>query len=91
MLYGKAGLPTDLSSHETWTSDYLQVTHLENSSFPDATSCGNFGVNTETVNIQGKLGQAESFDGVNDKIVVNDDPNLDGTKTRQPFALDLLD
>ena len=87
MLYGKAGITTDLSSHETWTSDYVQVMHLDNSNFSDATNRGNFGINTGSTSSGGKIGTARSFDGVNDMIVVSDDPTLDGTNDEATFSM----
>ena len=87
MLYGKAGITTNLSSPDTWPGDYVQVMHLDNNDFTDATAFGNFGVNSGTSAAGGKIGTARSFDGVNNMIVVSDDPDLDGTNDEATFSL----
>ncbi|MEE4214951.1 MAG: DUF2341 domain-containing protein, partial [Bacteroidales bacterium] len=86
MLYGKPGITSDPSSHETWSSEYVQVMHLDGD-FQDATQYGNFGFNWGTSAVAGKVLSGRSFDGVNDMIIVEDDVNLDGTNDEATFSL----
>ncbi|MDX2442188.1 MAG: DUF2341 domain-containing protein, partial [Bacteroidales bacterium] len=86
MLYGKSGITSNPSSRETWSSDYVQVMHLDGD-FLDATDAGNYGENSGTSGTTGKLLYGRIFDGVNDKIVVDDDPNLDGTNDEATMSL----
>ncbi len=86
MLYGKAGITSNPSSRETWSSDYVQVMHLDGD-FLDATDLGNYGENSGTSGTTGKLLSGRSFDGVNDMIVVADDPDLDGTNDEATMSL----
>ncbi len=86
MLYGKSGISTDHSSIETWPSGYVQVMHLDGD-FTDASLTGNYGVNDGTSDTVGKLGYGRSFDGVDNKITVFDDPTLDSTNDEATFSL----
>jgi gliding motility-associated-like protein len=86
MLYGNPGISNDHSSNETWSSGYVQVMHLDGD-FTDASMTGNYGVNDGTSDTGGKLGSARSFDGVDNKITVFDDPTLDSTNDEATFSL----
>ena len=86
MLYGKSGISTDHSTIETWPSGYVQVMHLDGD-FTDASLTGNYGLNDGTSDTGGKLGSARSFDGVDNKITVFDDPTLDSTNDEATFSL----
>ncbi|MCD6202192.1 MAG: DUF2341 domain-containing protein, partial [Bacteroidales bacterium] len=86
MLYGKAGITTDPSSKDTWSSDYVEVMHLDNN-FKDATRIGNYGLNYGTTDAAGKIGQARSFDGVSNMIIVQQDSSLDSTNVEGTFSM----
>ena len=86
MLYGKSGISTDHSSRETWNAEYVQVMHLDEN-FEDATLSGNYGLNDGSTDAIGKLGSGRSFDGLDDKFIVYDDPALDGTNDEATFSL----
>ncbi|RLD32896.1 MAG: hypothetical protein DRI73_06350, partial [Bacteroidetes bacterium] len=86
MLYGKSGINSNPSSVNTWNSDYVQVMHLNND-FIDATQTGNYGINSGTADVGGKISFGRKFDGVNDLITVSDDVSLDGTNDEATFSL----
>ncbi len=86
MLFGNSGITSDHSSIETWSSNYVQVMHLDGD-FTDASMSGNYGLNDGTSDAGGKLGNGRSFDGTDDMIIVYDDPTLDGTNDEATFSL----
>lgn len=86
ILYGKSGITTDPSSNETWSADYIQVMHMEGD-LTDASLTGNYGLNDGTSISGGKLGSGRSFNGIDNKITVFDDPTLDGTNDEATFSL----
>ena len=86
MFYGNPQINTDQSSDETWSSDYVQVMHLDGD-FSDVTQYNNSGVNSGTTPAAGKILTARSFDGVNNIITVSDSPSLDGTNDEATFSL----
>jgi gliding motility-associated-like protein len=86
MLYGNPDISADHSSRETWPSAYIQVMHLDGD-FTDASFTGNYGLNDGTIDTVGKLGAGRHFDGTDDKIIVYDDPSLDGTNDAATLSL----
>ena len=86
MLYGNPQVTVNPSSSATWSSEYVQVMHLDGD-FADATQYGNSGVNTETSDVPGKILNGRGFDGVNDRITVADNPDLDLTNEESTFSL----
>ena len=86
MLYGNPQVSVDPSSKDTWSSDYVQVMHLDGN-FLDATQYLNSGINTGTTDVAGKILSGRSFDGVNNMITVPDAPSLDGTNDEATLSL----
>lgn len=74
MYYGKPGVVIDPSKTTTWDAYFLAVYHMKDattSSIADSTSNGRTGTKigaNEPIQTDGKIGYAQSFDGVNDVI-----------------------
>jgi gliding motility-associated-like protein len=86
MLYGNQEIDTDLSSVETWSSEFIQVMHFEND-FRDASRFGNYGENLGTSDTLGWIGRGRGFDGIDNRIIVRDDSTLDGTNDEATLSL----
>lgn len=77
MWYGNPSATSDPSNSQTWSNQYRSVYHFNNT-FDDASPNGNNGTNNGSTTITGKIGQAQSFDGNNDYIAINDSYNSTG-------------
>ena len=62
MLYGNPLVSADPSTKDTWSSEYVQVMHLDGN-FLDATQYLNSGNNAGTSDVAGKILSGRSFNG----------------------------
>ncbi len=69
IYYGNASATDGQSPGAVWDASYKGVWHL-GASLDDSTLNGNTGVNTGSVEVAGRIGQARFFDGVDDAIDV---------------------
>ena len=73
MYYGNAAAtePAPDSTYGTqnvWDSNYNMVQHMNDADFNDSTMNNNDGTDDGTSDTSGQLGQARSFDGINDSV-----------------------
>ncbi|NQZ77133.1 MAG: DUF2341 domain-containing protein, partial [Ekhidna sp.] len=71
-LYGNAGIQFDQSSDSVWREDFAGVWHMSNGDYTDASLNGNNGTNQGATTVDGKIGQAGSFDGLSNVEIAND-------------------
>ena len=67
IYFGSIWLDSDLSTSNTWSSDYVSVYHLHDD-FLDATSSTNDGTNHGSFNAEGKIADAQEFNGTSHYI-----------------------
>ena len=67
MYYGNSTMSSRENPADVWSSDYCGVWHLHDN-FNDSTSNNNDGTNYESTNTAGFMGDAQNFDGINDRI-----------------------
>lgn len=80
IYYGNSEVTTDQSSADTWNSNYVGVWTLDETSgtaFSDLTvNANDLSDNGGTVNITGKIGNAQNFDGTDDWLQAEDAASL---------------
>lgn len=82
MYYGDAAASDQNDPENTWDSDFKAVLHLldlTTSTVEDSTSNDNDGAKkaaSEPIEATGKVGQAQSFDGIDDYIKITDGASL---------------
>lgn len=80
MYYGNA-TATNATAEQVWSSGYVSVHHL-NASFDDSTANANHGVQNVATSMpapvaDGRIGGAQSFDGVDDHVRLPDEADYD--------------
>ncbi len=70
MYYGNDAASNQENITGVWDTNYIQILHLSND-FLDSTSNNNDATNQGSTNIEGKVGDCQSFDGSNDYIDSN--------------------
>ncbi len=75
LYYGNSSIILNPSSQLTWADDYVGIWHL-NTDENDASQFGNDGTNVGSTNITGKVADGQSFDGINDKIILPNSSSL---------------
>ncbi len=85
LYYGYAGA-SETSDTDTWDTNFIMIQHMTDettSSIEDSTTNNNDGTKQgagePAVTASGKIGDAQDFDGSNDKITVNDSTSLSFT------------
>ncbi|MDX2415746.1 MAG: DUF2341 domain-containing protein, partial [Bacteroidales bacterium] len=87
ILYGKNSVVSDRSSPDLWSSEYIQVNHLDDpTEISDESGNGNFGSYSLPLLSDGKINNCRVFDG-NDTILVKNHPTLDGTNDETTLSL----
>jgi len=70
LYFGNSSVDSDPSTPNTWSTNFRGVWHLTNAS-NDASQLSNHGINNGTTSISGKIGNARTFDGIDDYIRLN--------------------
>ncbi|MBT3949191.1 DUF2341 domain-containing protein [Candidatus Parcubacteria bacterium] len=80
LYYGNSDASSGLESTDTWNSNYVMVHHLEETTgtSTDSTSNSNDGtaINGVGRTVSGKIGDSDSFDGIDDEISLGAGNNM---------------
>ncbi|KAA1257576.1 Cadherin domain protein [Rubripirellula obstinata] len=76
MYYGNSSASDGQDRHAVWSSGNQAVYHLDNSTF-DGTSNNNGGTNAGATFVEGRFGDALSFDGTDDIVTIPSSSSID--------------
>ncbi len=76
LYYGNQMALSDPSTSNTWNTNFRGVWHSSDN-VEDASQFSNDGTNNGTISATGKIGNARSYDGIDDKVLVSNSPSLD--------------